>query len=112
MRHDDQNQIKNRIARRLLDTMVLNILQKQSMHGYQIISKIHKSFGILYGPGTIYPLLNALEKKGALRSNWIEDFDRLRRVYELTSQGESMLDSAEDSLALIRGAPQSIRVNI
>jgi hypothetical protein len=35
----------------------------QPMHGYQIITKIRKTFGVYFGPSTIYPLLGALEKK-------------------------------------------------
>ncbi len=86
----------------LLDMIVLDILNKQPMHGYQIIIKIRKVFGVYYGPSAIYPLLDALEKKGVVKSAWNTDFERPRKIYRLTNYGESILNFAEDSLTLIR----------
>ncbi len=44
--------------------IILQFLNAEPMHGYQVISKIRKNFGIYFGPSTIYPLLGTLEKKG------------------------------------------------
>ena len=71
------------------------------MHGYQIITKIRKSFGVYFGPSTIYPLLGTLEKKGFVKSEWNMNFDRPRKVYSLTNNGQNMLNFTEDSLSLI-----------
>jgi DNA-binding PadR family transcriptional regulator len=71
------------------------------MHGYQIITKIRKSFGVYFGPSTIYPLLNTLDKKGLVKSEWNMNFERPRKVYSLTSNGQNMLDLTEESLNLI-----------
>lgn len=57
------------MAKGLLDLIVLQLLNNQSMHGYQIITKIRKSFGVHFGPSTIYPLLATLEKKGHVTSS-------------------------------------------
>ena len=56
MAQDYQNEIQNKIVKGLLDMIVLELLNKQSMHGYQIIIEIRKVFGIYYGPSTVYPL--------------------------------------------------------
>jgi DNA-binding PadR family transcriptional regulator len=71
------------------------------MHGYQVITKIRKSFGVYFGPSTIYPLLAQLEKKGQVKSQWNMKSQRPRKVYELTNQGKNVLDFTENSLNLI-----------
>jgi len=102
MAQDYQNEIQNKIVKGLLDMIVLELLNKQPMHGYQIIIEIRKVFGIYYGPSTVYPLLETLEKKGVVKSAWTTNFERPRKIYKLTSYGENILDFAEDSLTLIR----------
>ena len=71
------------------------------MHGYQIITKIRKKYGVYFGPSTIYPLLGTLEKKGYIDSKWNMNFERPRKVYTLTGDGQNMLNYTEDSLNLI-----------
>lgn len=50
-----------------LELIVLAMMLKQPMCGTEIIKTIHNKFGVLLSPGTIYPLLHSLEKKGLLR---------------------------------------------
>lgn len=96
-----QREIQTKLAKGLLDLIVLQFLDSQPMHGYQIITKIRKGFGVYFGPSTVYPLLAALEKKGHVMSIWNMDSKRPRKVYELTSQGKKMLDFTENSLNLM-----------
>ena len=81
--------------------IVLQLIDEQPMHGYQKITKIRKSFGIYFGPSTVYPLLGTLEKKGYLKSAWNTDAERPRKVYSLTKDGETVLNFTENSLNLI-----------
>ena len=60
---NNQKEIQVKLTKGLLDMILLQFLNEQPMHGYQVISKIRKSFGVYFGPSTIYPLLNSLEKK-------------------------------------------------
>ncbi len=85
----------------LLDLIILQFLSTEPMHGYQVITKIRKNFGVYFGPSTIYPLLNALEKKGLVDSEWNMDFERPRKIYKLTNDGQNMLNYTEESLNLI-----------
>ncbi|MGD8544633.1 MAG: PadR family transcriptional regulator [Candidatus Bathyarchaeota archaeon] len=85
----------------LLDLIVLQYLNGESMHGYKIIKKIRKEFGVYFGPSTIYPLLNDLEEKGYVESNWDMESDRPRKVYSLTTEGRSLHNFTEDSLNFI-----------
>ena len=96
-----QREIQTKLAKGLLDLIVLQFLNSQPMHGYQIITKIRRSFGVYFGPSTVYPLLASLEKKGHLKSRWNMKSERPRKVYELTSQGETLLQFTENSLNLI-----------
>ena len=50
-----------------LEHIVLALVLKQPMCGTDIIKTIHGKFGLLLSPGTVYPLLHGLEKRGFLR---------------------------------------------
>lgn len=96
-----QKEVSTKLMKGLLDMIILQFLNGESMHGYQIITQIRKNFGVYFGPSTIYPLLNSLEKKGLVRSEWSMNSERPRKVYSLTSNGQSMLNFTEESLNLI-----------
>ena len=96
-----QREVQTKLAKGLLDLIVLQFLDSQPMHGYQIITKIRKGFGVYFGPSTVYPLLASLEKKGHVESHWNTESERPRKVYELTSQGRNMLKFTENSLNII-----------
>jgi len=96
-----QKEVQAKLAKGLLDLIVLQFLSTQPMHGYQIITKIRKSFGVYFGPSTIYPLLATLEKKGYVNSQWNMNNERPRKTYNLTNEGQTMLNFTENSLNLL-----------
>jgi PadR family transcriptional regulator PadR len=96
-----QKEVQAKLAKGLLDLIVLQFLNTQPMHGYQIITKIRKSFGIYFGPSTIYPLLATLEKKGHVSSEWNMQTERPRKIYKLTNEGKTLLNFTENSLNLL-----------
>jgi PadR family transcriptional regulator PadR len=96
-----QKEVQTKLTKGLLDLIVLQFLDSQPMHGYQIITKIRRSFGVYFGPSTVYPLLASLEKKGNVESRWSMESERPRKVYELTNRGKNLLDFTENSLNLI-----------
>jgi DNA-binding PadR family transcriptional regulator len=96
-----QKQVQIKLTKGLLDLIVLQFIKTQSMHGYQIITKIRKSFGVYFGPSTIYPLLSQMEKKGYLSSNWNLNTDRPRKIYTITNEGQNMLNFTENSLRIM-----------
>jgi PadR family transcriptional regulator PadR len=101
MNTNNQKQAQTKLTKGLLDMIILQYLENESMHGYQIITKIRKSFGVYFGPSTIYPLLGLLEKKGYLKSLWNMDSERPRKVYTLTTEGKDVLSFTESSLNMI-----------
>lgn len=96
-----QKDTQTKLAKKLLDVIILQFLRTQSMHGYEVIAKIRKTFDVYFGPSTIYPLLATLEKKKCISSNWNMDGDRPRKVYNLTEEGNNVLIAAENALNLI-----------
>ena len=86
------------LTKGMLDLVVLGLLKNKSMHGYGIIQSIRKNFGIYFGPSTIYPFLNDLEKKGQIKSQWDMNHERPRKVYTLTQKGDDFVVGAEHSL--------------
>jgi DNA-binding PadR family transcriptional regulator len=96
-----QKEIQTKLTKGLLDMIILQLLDQEPMHGYQLITKVRKSFGVYFGPSTVYPLLGSLKKKGYVKSTWNMDTERPRKVYELTKEGETVLNFTEGSLNLI-----------
>jgi PadR family transcriptional regulator, regulatory protein PadR len=96
-----QKEASTKLMKGLLDLIILQFLSTEPMHGYQVITKIRKNFGVYFGPSTIYPLMGTLEKKGYVDSHWNMNFERPRKVYSLTKDGQNMLNYTEDSLNMI-----------
>jgi DNA-binding PadR family transcriptional regulator len=96
-----QKEVQTKLTKGLLDMIILEYLGQESMHGYQLITKIRKGFGVYFGPSTIYPLLALLEKKGYVKSAWNMNTERPRKMYNLTTEGKSVLSFIENSLNLI-----------
>jgi PadR family transcriptional regulator PadR len=90
--------VTTHLIKNLLDMIILEFLNKKDMHGYEIITSIRKEYGINFGPSTIYPLLNLLEKKGHLESDWDMATERPRKVYRLTGSGKDILAYSENAL--------------
>jgi PadR family transcriptional regulator, regulatory protein PadR len=98
---NSQKEVSTKLMKGLLDLIILQFLNTEPMHGYQVITKIRKSFGVYFGPSTIYPLLGTLEKKGLVKSEWNMNCERPRKIYSLTNNGQNMLNFTEESLNLI-----------
>ena len=96
-----QKEVQTKLTKGLLDMIILQYLEQESMHGYEIITKIRKGFGVYFGPSTIYPLLGLLEKKSYIKSAWNMDADRPRKEYKLTNEGKEVLSYTESSLNFI-----------
>jgi DNA-binding PadR family transcriptional regulator len=64
----------------------LAMLEELRRHGYRI------------SPGTLYPLLHGLEKKGYLRCGEQRNGKSLRKVYRATPAGRKALKSAKQKV--------------
>ncbi len=59
--------MRQRLIRGFLDVSIASLLvDKKIMTGYEIIVDLHRKYGTLYSPGTIYPILHQMQKKGLI----------------------------------------------
>ena len=75
---------------------------KEPIYGLGIIEELDRH-GYRLSPGTIYPLLHGLERKGYLRSKEVRNGSRGRRIYEATAQGKRALDDAREKVRELFG---------
>ena len=81
-------------VRGFMDVMILWLLFKKPMHGYEIINKISDLTGLSFTPGSVYPLLYKLEKKGLIKSRWKKTGERQKiKLYEITKKGLKILEN-------------------
>jgi len=76
--------------RGMLSFMILWLLTKKPMHGQEIAEEIAKRRGIKPTPGTIYPALKDLSKRGLVKG---EKEGKLI-VYRLTGNGMEGIEKA------------------
>ena len=69
----------------------LGMVEELARHGYRI------------SPGTLYPLLHGLEKKGYLRSHQKRQGKSLRKVYRATPAGRKALQAAKNKVRELFG---------
>lgn len=84
-----EERITEKHVKTFLDIMLLAMLNGRPMYGYKIIAAIHKEFGILLSPGSLYPLLHFLEDSKLIESR----FDKGKIVYQVTSKGNEKFRS-------------------
>jgi PadR family transcriptional regulator, regulatory protein PadR len=100
----NQKEIQTKLTKGLLDPIILQILDNHPMHGYELLTTIRKTYGISFAVSSIYPLLNLMEKKKYLKSNWNMDSERPKKIYELTADGKALLNFTSNSLITISKA--------
>ncbi|MCK4382058.1 MAG: PadR family transcriptional regulator [Candidatus Lokiarchaeota archaeon] len=77
-----------------LDILVLSIIENyDGISGYDLARKINEKFNKLWNasPGTIYPLLNRLAKRGFIEMEVIIKNNRNIKLYRITEPGQKRL---------------------
>jgi DNA-binding PadR family transcriptional regulator len=83
-----------RFKRGILKIVLLKLLADESRHGYDLIREFRRK-GWPGGPGSIYPLLAALEEEGLISGR----DEGERRTYEVTDKGREHLREHEVGFA-------------
>jgi transcriptional regulator len=76
------------------ETLILALLDDESLHGYGIAKRIEEKSGggLQFHVTSLYPILYRLERQGLVRSHWRRaEGERRRRYYELTEAGKRTL---------------------
>jgi DNA-binding PadR family transcriptional regulator len=91
MNYTSDNTISRRMIKHFMDILILKCLKKQQqpVNGYEIIKYLHREFGILLSPGTVYSTIYSLERQGFIKG----ENDTSNRMYKLTSKGEEMINN-------------------
>ena len=89
--------IKKELSKGSSSLLVLSVLEKSDMYGYQIINEIElrseKVFS--FKEGTLYPILHTFEKDGLVKSYWDEsEQGRKRKYYKITKKGLKVLNDS------------------
>jgi PadR family transcriptional regulator PadR len=77
------------------ELLVLKLLSRQEMYGYEIVKTIQAQTGkrLTFGEGCIYPYLHYLEKEKLVSSRTQQVNGRDRYYYRLTAKGRARLES-------------------
>lgn len=82
-----------------LHLVVLALLARERMHGYQLMGELARLFGPAYrpSPGSVYPGIEALAEAGLITGS----DEGGRRVFTLTAAGSDALSRRLDELVAI-----------
>jgi PadR family transcriptional regulator, regulatory protein PadR len=85
---------KHELLKNNIDSLLLSLIDKQPMYGYQIIKDLEgKSQGYFrFKEGTLYPALHRLEKSGIIEGKWQAlPTGQQRKYYHITAKGHLAL---------------------
>src|SRR6478672_6306983 len=84
-----------------LKYVILDLLQEQPRHGYDVIRELENRFGGFYTPsaGAVYPVLQLLGDMGAVTASEQDG----RKVYTITDEGRRILSERQDTVDAIAG---------
>ncbi|MHB1527328.1 MAG: PadR family transcriptional regulator [Candidatus Dormibacteria bacterium] len=85
-----------------MEPALLLLLQKGPSHGYQLAEELAEIVGeTRVDLGNLYRLLRSLESEGLVQSSWRPDLPGpLKRTYEISDEGASLLAAWVESLRL------------
>ncbi len=78
----------------LIRLHILYHASKEPIFGLSIIEELGRH-GYKLSPGTLYPILHGLERKGYLKSNQKREGRQVRRFYQATAAGRRALAAAK-----------------
>ncbi len=86
----------------LIKLHILYHASKEKIFGLWIIEELRRH-GYELSPGTLYPMLHRMEKKGYLKSEKEIVKGKVRRVYSITGPGNEMLTRAKSKVRELFG---------
>jgi len=81
---------------------ILHHAAKNEVFGFWFIEELARH-GYKLSPGTLYPILHGLEKKGYLRSTQKRSGKTVRRMYRATPLGCKVLATAKEKVSELFG---------
>ena len=96
---------ESQLLRGIAPTVVLEILSRGPMYGYELRKAIEQRSNdiLVVGKGTLYPLLYNLEAKKLVKGKWeMKGSKRPKRYYYITSTGKTCLAKQKEQLTALR----------
>jgi PadR family transcriptional regulator PadR len=89
----DLNAWKAQLRKGAAELAVLATLDRQESYGLELLDRLQAAGSLELSEGSIYPLLNRLQKEGKIRGRWVEDPEAAhpRKYYGLTQAGKALL---------------------
>lgn len=78
-----------------LELLILKTLEREPLHGYGIVQRIHETAEdlIKVEDGSLYPALYRMQERGWVKSEWgVSENNRRARFYKLTRAGQKQLE--------------------
>jgi PadR family transcriptional regulator PadR len=87
------NAWKAQLRKGAAELAVLASLEPGEAYGLELLERVGAAGGLDLSEGSIYPLLNRLQKEGKIRGRWVDDPDAAhpRKYYSLTADGRTLL---------------------
>jgi PadR family transcriptional regulator, regulatory protein PadR len=84
---------KAQLRKGAAELAVLAALDRTESYGLELLERLQSAGGLELSEGSIYPLLNRLQKEGKIRGRWVEDPEAAhpRKYYGLTEEGRALL---------------------
>lgn len=93
-----------------LDLMILKLLSKDEMYGYQIVSELKKISDEYFSlqTGTVYPLLRTMVTDNSLQAFEKDNDGKMRTYYKITQLGRQKLDEGTQHWILFSEAVNKV----
>jgi PadR family transcriptional regulator PadR len=93
----------------MLEFCILNAIRGTSLYGYDIVRTLREIDGLVISEGTIYPILSRLKRDRLLTTTLRESTEGpARKYYELTTDGQTMLDKMNAYWLVIKDGTNSM----
>ena len=97
------------MRRGILECCIVSLLANNEVYTAELIDRL-KGANLIVTDGTLYPLLNRLQKAELLQYRWAEsESGPPRKYYSLTESGEAFLNQLDSSWQDITASVESIR---
>ena len=112
MLHNEPMEAKNTISqmrRGILEFCIVSLLARNEIYTAELISRL-KAANLIVTDGTLYPMLNRLQKASLLEYRWEEsDSGPPRKYYSLTEAGHAYRSQLDEAWQLMTESVESIR---
>jgi len=97
------------MRRGILEFCIVSILADSEIYTAELIKRL-KTANLIVTDGTLYPLLNRLQKSGLLQYRWVEsESGPPRKYYSLTETGVEYLKSLDTAWQDVTASVETIR---